>query len=159
MNDPRSQAFREQYAFQTRLIHHQVDGVTDEESLLQLPFEANCLNWVLGHIIARRHSAIEALGEDPFWSEDWLSRYRTGSAPIQTAEQAIPFQQLLEELDRSMSMLQEGLHTAGTDLLDRAVVNDRGEKAAAEHLDGFLWHETFHIGQLDLLQAFTRSRR
>jgi len=59
--------FLEELRFQTQLIHHHVDGITDEESLLQLPFEANCHNWVVGNIIFRRHSALEMLGQGLFW--------------------------------------------------------------------------------------------
>lgn len=55
-------------------------------------------------------------------------------------------------------MLQIALQTASPDLLDRLVINERGEKTTAEHLEGFLWHETYHIGQLDILRAFIRSR-
>jgi hypothetical protein len=43
-------------------------------------------------------------------------------------------------------------------LLEKIVVNDRGEKTAAEHLEGFLWHETYHIGQLELLKAYIDSQ-
>jgi hypothetical protein len=159
MTDRRAQVFQEQYAFQTSLIHNHIEHVTDIESLLQLPFEANCMNWIVGHILARRHSAIDALGEGPFWDEDKLARYRSGSDPIVSTEQALTFKKLRAELDRSMTFLEASLSTAPGSTLDRIVKNDRGEKSAADHIDGFLWHETYHIGQLDILRAFIRSER
>ena len=35
------------YKFSHHLIRHYVDGVTDHEAMLPLPFEANCMNWLL----------------------------------------------------------------------------------------------------------------
>ena len=148
----------DQYAFQTRLIQHLLEGVSDEQSLQQLPFEANCMNWILGHIISRRQSALEALGAGPLWDEDQLSRYRSGSEAIKSAEQAMAFHALKGDLERSMDMLEKVLQQADEELLDKIVANDRGEKTAAEHLEGFLWHETYHIGQLELLKAYIESQ-
>jgi hypothetical protein len=155
----RAKKFAEEYAFQTRLIQKHVDSVTDSESLLQLPFNANCMNWILGHIIARRQSSLDALGADPLWDDASIRLYRTGSDPINSENQAIKFSTLLDDLEQSMDLLQAALQNAAPDLLDRLVINDRGEKTAAGHLEGFLWHETYHIGQLDILQAFIRSHR
>jgi hypothetical protein len=155
----RAKRLAEEYFFQTRLIQNHVEDVTDSESLLQPPFDANCMNWILGHIIARRQSALEALGSGSLWSEESIDLYKTGSDPIVSENQAIKFSTLLADLERSLDMLQIALQNASPDLLDRLVINDRGEKTAAEHLEGFLWHETYHIGQLDILQAFIRSRR
>lgn len=149
----------EQYAFHTRLIQDLVDEVSDSESLLQPPFEANCLNWILGHIISRRHSALEALDSEPLWRQDRLSRYRTGSEPITSRDRAVPFDTLLDDLERSFDMLQHTLDSADDALLERTFVNDRGEKTAVEHVEGFLWHETYHIGQLEILRAFIKSSR
>lgn len=149
-----SKKLADQYAFQTRLIQHLVADVSDEQSLMQLPFEANCMNWILGHILSRRHSALEALGSETLWSEDRLSRYRTGSEAIKMPEQATAFHILKEDLERSMDLLEQVLRQADQELLERTVVNDRGEKTAAEHIEGFLWHETYHLGQLELLKAF-----
>jgi hypothetical protein len=159
MPSKRALALREAYRFQTQLIHSHVEGITEDESLLQLPFEANCLNWVIGHIVSRRHSALEALGVGSFWTEDALSRYRTGSQPITSAENAIPLPEQLTDLDRSLKDLETALENATEETLDTIVINDRGEKSAMEHLEGFLWHENYHIGQLDLLQAFIKSKR
>jgi hypothetical protein len=41
--------------------------------------------------------------------------------------------------------------------LDKVVENDMGTKRVIEHLQGFHWHETYHIGQLDIVRAFVAS--
>lgn len=155
----RAQDFAEQYAFHTSLIQNHIEGVTDTESLLQPPFDANCMNWVLGHIISRRQSSLEALGSEPLWGEQRMRIYITGSDPITSADRAVSFRTLREALQHSNERLRAALEHASAEQLEQLVVNDRGEKSAAEHLEGFLWHETYHIGQLDLLQAFINSTR
>ncbi|MGD8553444.1 MAG: hypothetical protein PVG02_07265 [Anaerolineales bacterium] len=154
---PLAKKFSDQYTFQTRLIQQLVEGVTNEESLLQMQFEANCMNWILGHVISRRHSALEALGSKALWGESQLARYQTGSEPIHDPDQAIEFLTLCQDLERSLELLQSALLDADHAMLDRVVVNDRGKKTAADHIDGFLWHETYHIGQLEILNAFIQS--
>ncbi len=62
MTHPRAQALIEDYGTTTWLIHHLTDDLTQTESLLQPPFEANCLNWVVGHIVNGRNTALTVLG-------------------------------------------------------------------------------------------------
>ncbi len=154
----RTRKFSDQYSFQTQLVQRLVEGVSHEESMLQLPFEANCMNWILGHIISRRQSALETLGAESLWAESQLSHYKTGSDPILSSEQAIRFETLMDDLQRSLSILQSALQDAD-ETLDRIVINDRGEKTAGQHIEGFLWHETYHTGQLEVLRAYIIAER
>ena len=62
MPTSKAQQLIDDYAGNTWLIERHVEGLSHEESVLQPPFPANCLNWVLGHIISRRNSALELLG-------------------------------------------------------------------------------------------------
>lgn len=159
MTVPRAQALIEDYESNAWLIHRQLDGLTHEDSLLQPPFEANCLNWVVGHIVSRRNSALQALGRDAIWPDDVWAKYRTGSDPIREASQAQALSALLEDLDETGRLLRDALEQASEEDLQRIVENDRGTKAAWEHLAGFHWHETYHIGQLDVLKAMAMARR
>ena len=38
------------------VVTNQTDDLTHDDSLLQLPFRGNCLNWILGHILVSRHN-------------------------------------------------------------------------------------------------------
>ncbi|MEM8861918.1 MAG: hypothetical protein AAGD96_26650 [Chloroflexota bacterium] len=68
------------------VVTRQVDGLTHEDSLLQLPFRGNCLNWVLGHLLVSRQDALKLLGIDGSWTEDEIARYKFDSAPITSAD-------------------------------------------------------------------------
>jgi hypothetical protein len=155
----RAQALIDGYETNTWLIHRHVDDISDDESLLQLPFEANCLNWIVGHIVHRRNSSLEALGVPPLWSAEISARYKSGSPPIKSQDDARRFGDLLADLDESQRALVAALQVATDATLDQVVENDRGAMPAIEHLQGFHWHETYHIGQLDILQAFIASTR
>ena len=37
-----------------RVIKQKTEGLTHADSMLQLPFPANCMNWILGHILVYR---------------------------------------------------------------------------------------------------------
>jgi hypothetical protein len=157
MTLPEAQELIDDYATNTWLIHRHVDGISDADSLRQLPFEANCLNWILGHILWRRNSALAALGLAPLWDAATAAVYATGSAPITGPEAARPFALLLADLDQTQQMLGAALQQATAATLEMVVENDRGKKPVIEHLKGFHWHETYHVGQLDILRAFVGS--
>ena len=53
------------------------------ESLIQLPFRANCLNWVVGHILANRCNILQLLGAEDLRPGLNLDHYERDSDPIQ----------------------------------------------------------------------------
>jgi hypothetical protein len=159
MTSTRAQELIKDFEFNAWLIHNHVDGVSDEDSLLQPPFKANCLNWIVGHIVWRRNTCLVTLGLAPLLEELVAARYMTDSKPITSAAEARPFAQLLDDLDHTQAALKAALEEASETALDQVVENDRGPKRVIEHLQGFHWHETYHIGQLDILRAFIESNR
>ena len=158
MTASRAQILIDDFETNTWLIHRHVDGVSDEDSLLQLPFQANCLNWILGHIVWRRNSVLSALGLAPLWNESTALKYKTDSKAIKSQADAVPFTDLLADLDQTNQAIIAALKEVTDSSLDEVVINDRGEKRVIEHLQGFHWHETYHIGQLDILRAFINSK-
>jgi hypothetical protein len=159
MESSRATPVKSDYEFNHWLIHQIIDGISHDESMLFPPFETNPLNWLLGHIVGRRQSALQTLGASLGLENDFYKRYGTGSEPWREGDTALDFVDLIELLDRSQAELARILESVDDQRLDQVVENDRGEKPAIEHLQGFHWHETFHLGQLELLKAFIESRR
>lgn len=157
MTVPRAKIITEDFGITTWLIRRHVDGVSDADSLAQPPFPTNCMNWILGHIVWRRNSCLEALGLSPLWEEPVASWYRTNSEPIRSAENARPFTDLVTDVGRFQEILTKALEGIMDAELDRLFTNDRGEKPVIEHIQGFHWHETYHVGQLEVLRAFIDS--
>jgi uncharacterized damage-inducible protein DinB len=149
---PDAETLIQSFALTQRIIKLQTGGLSHEDSILQPPFRANCLNWVLGHIIVGRETALKLLGQTPVWGEEEVSRYVTGSEPITGHERALPLERLLGDLDRSQQRIAAALEQATPEHL-AALVESRGsERPLGQALAGLHWHETYHTGQLELLR-------
>lgn len=74
MTHPDAETLAQSYRVTHRIIKLQTYGLTHQDSLLQPPVRGNCLNWVLGHILAGRNTTLEFLGQSPLWQEEETSR-------------------------------------------------------------------------------------
>ena len=149
MGYTRAESLAYYFSLTHNVIHMQLAGLTHADSLLQLPFRGNCLNWVLGHIIENRSTALTRLGRERVWSEEDEARYCRGSEAIVEEGQALSLEELLRVLDNSQESLVAALQGIGEAELDEVVDSKRtlGELLAFLH-----WHETYHVGQLEILR-------
>jgi len=155
----RAQSVIEDYAFHNMLIHRFVDGITHEESVLQLPFEHNCMNWILGHIVANRSHVLETVAAPHAWRDEVRALYHTETSPIKPESKSVRFEKLIGYLDESVELLRSALENVSEEWLEENHSNYRGEKTRYAHVKSFHWHETFHVGQLEILKAFIESKR
>lgn len=126
-------------------------GLSHADSLLQpSDAEANCLNWVVGHIVANRNTALKLLDWPPLWPDELIARYQTGSLPIgPDEEEAVEFGELLHDLGRSQEALAAALAQATPTLLDGRYSE---RQTVGQRLMGLAWHEAYHAGQTDYLR-------
>jgi uncharacterized damage-inducible protein DinB len=157
MNLPDAESLTQSYATNHWLINTLVEGLNNADSLVQPPYEGNCLNWVLGHIISSRQPALRLVGAEPVWSQGEADRYKTGSAPIVNGDQALPLEELLRALDLSQERIAAALAQKSEDELLEEAETDRGVKPISQHLAGLHWHETYHTGQLELLRDLAKT--
>ncbi|MEZ4769190.1 MAG: DinB family protein [Caldilineales bacterium] len=137
------------------IIRRQADGLTHADSLLQPTFRANCLNWVLGHIVVGRNRALKLLELEQVWGDDERLVYETGSTPLLDEANAVPLERLLALLDLAQDRLAEKLNTS-SDAVLREQVHFRGrDQTLGEALAGLAWHETYHTGQTELLRQLS----
>ena len=133
------------------VVKQQTDGLSHEDSLLQLPFRGNCLNWILGHLIISRDSILKALGETVVWSEEIAAPYLRDSDAI-TAENtqlAQPLEKILADMDLSNQRLMAAFERITPE--DLAV--PRSERSSVGKWIAFLqFHESYHVGQTELLR-------
>jgi uncharacterized protein YciI len=149
---PSGEALGGSFDVNGQLIMMQADGLTHADSLLQLPFRGNCLNWVLGHILSNRSRVLDLLGETPFWGEEEVARYARGSEPITSEGQALPLERLLEDLERSQELIKAALARVTPQEMAAPLEGDKGGRTLGELLVGLHWHETYHAGQLEILR-------
>lgn len=136
---------RDLYGQTYAVIRRRTTGLTHEDSLLPPPHGGNCLNWVVGHIVVARANILALLGEQPAW--DWRAskRYLPGSTPVVGGEDALRFERLLADLDRSQEQLVAALGRLSP--ADLAAVEDG--KALGAHLACYHSHEVDHEGQTE----------
>ncbi|MBZ0292392.1 MAG: DinB family protein [Anaerolineae bacterium] len=131
------------------IVERQADGLSHEDSLLQLPFRGNCFNWILGHVTGSRNSMLKALQAEPIWTETEGQFYKRGSAPLTDGTQALRFEQLLADFCASGERVAAALKSASPEILDAPSLRDW---SVAEHIRFLTWHETYHVGQLEFLR-------
>jgi len=117
------------YEFTYFTIDENTRGITREQSLVAPSPGGNCLNWVLGHIVATRVPVLALAGAEPVWTAADAAIYRRGAAPLD-AERITP-----EALAAPGSpAVPGGLQPVGMQL---GILN---------------FHEAYHAGQLGILR-------
>jgi uncharacterized damage-inducible protein DinB len=134
----------------TWLINAQADGLTHDDSMLQLPFSGNCFNWVLGHLVLHRDKMLQALNEKPNLTKGEATMYARGSEALADDLAAVPFDMLLAYFKDAHKRIVARL--AADSAVLTAVHNAEKGATVGEYLSYLHWHETYHAGQLEILR-------
>jgi|GEM_PF-132934 len=141
-----------------RIIQRQVNGLTHEDSLLQLPFRGNCLNWVLGHITQSRNGMLKLLDEVPVWTPVQVNHYKRDSQPVLDGGDALRFETILADLATAQERLVQALGKRTAEDLSATLpptAPDSPPESIGERLYFLVWHETYHVGQPEILRQLT----
>jgi hypothetical protein len=157
MNYPDGPSIGQSYGSTHWLIKKHAAGLSHADSIIQPPFQANCFNWILGHILAGRNEALSYLGGPTLWLEEEIALYKTGSEPITEANQGLTLGRLLADLDETQELIVEKLEQISSEDLPEVVDTRFGERPVGQHIAGLHWHETYHTGQLELLRELANS--
>jgi len=132
-------------------------GLTHEDSLMQSPYNVNCFNFVVGHIITSRNALFRNIDGEALWStEDGLERYRREADPIKEDGPGVwKLPDLLTALAESQAKIQERLAAATPEYLDEEIeVEGRSASRNARILFAY-FHDTYHTGQVDILRQMS----
>lgn len=144
---------------QFHLNHHalkaNLEGLSHADSLKTPRGGGNCLNWVLGHVLASRDQALKALGAVPRLTDEEAAPYRRGAEPLTDPERALPLERLVEEIDRAQETLLARLRGStaaelAADAPFSLVGND--DETLATLLGSLAFHEAYHVGQTGILR-------
>lgn len=140
------------FGMNNRVLHRQIDGLTHADSLVQPPVRGNCLNWILGHILVHRDYVLDALGSEKLLDEETTKRYDRESAPItEDGDDVMSFETQVALLDESLARISAALAGATAESL-AADLPDGVMQTVGRSVDFLHWHETYHIGQTELLR-------
>lgn len=142
------------YGRNLEIIKMQTAGLSHQDSLIQLPFRANCLNWVVGHILANRCNILALLGGKDLRPALNLDHYERESEPILGAGVGVlALSEMLAHLETSQSLLEEALAQETEESLQRpAPYRDRPEAPVAFWLFFLYFHDSYHVGQTEILR-------
>ena len=136
------------YGLNMMVIERNLEGIEHEESFFQPQSAGNCVNWVLGHIVATRNQVMKLIGENPIWSEAEAAPYKRGSKPLTDRTTALPLEKIFTDLKVSQDILLEGLHRMSPEEYEAPVE----ESTRYEQLAVLQFHEAYHAGQLGILR-------
>lgn len=151
------QQMADAYGRNVQIVRLQTKGLSHEDSLLQLPFRSNCLNWVVGHLVTNRNSVMRLVEAEPALDPERLAPYRRESEPI-TADSpgVIPLEELVTALHESQERLADILDGITSQKLNREVAFfGNTSQAVSEWLFFFYFHDCYHTGQTEILRQAT----
>lgn len=141
-------------------IQEYTKGLTHADSLLQPPVQGNCMNWVLGHIAGTRDLILRQLGAEPILTEAESKRYGYGSEPVcADGEDILKLDRLLALLAEAQERIATVLERATPEMMSKEVESFLGKTTLGKLLFFLFYHETYHLGQLELLRELARSSR
>ncbi|MBW8050613.1 MAG: DinB family protein [Cytophagales bacterium] len=135
--------FTKQFNYNYEVLKINTEKLNDEDGLIQPQKGGNCLNWVIGHIIATRGTILKSLNEQSVWDKKTTALYERGSAPITGTRnsKALSLKKLLDDFELSQKRLIAGLNRLNKD-----------DKELVEKIAMFSFHESYHVGQTGLLR-------
>ena len=145
-----------QYIARIESVNHsikmQIEGLTHADSMKQLPFPANCMNWNIGHIMVYQEEYLGAIDGKSSADANEFAIYGAGSEPLKDSEKAIPLDTLIERLDTSAARLKTAFLSLPAEKL-----NEPHQSHAGNSLDDYLlfyvvFHEAYHLGLLEILR-------
>jgi hypothetical protein len=142
------------YKSNVEILKMQAAGLSQADTLVQLPFRANCFNWVLGHLLSNRRTVLKLLGDEHTIDGSLIACYEYDSQPITgEGEGVLPLEQLLSLLDQAQEQISARLADITAEELARpmAVFGDR-KRTLGEWLFFFYFHDCYHTGQTEILR-------
>ncbi len=134
-----------------RIIKGKTAGLSHADSMRQLPFPGNCMNWNLGHLLVYRHQYLGVIDGSSQADPAEFALYGAGSDPLTDSTKAIPLETLLARLDEASATLVAALDQVAPERL--AAIHDVEKGTTVDdHLQFYLmFHESYHVGQLEIL--------
>lgn len=144
-----------QLGYDLMVLQRNLEGVSHADSLLPPQPGGNCLNWVVGHLVATRNRWLAALGLPQVIDPARVAAYARGAAPSAGGVPAVPLAELLAAFAAAQGPIAEGMRRLGAEELAAPApfspVNDPRETLGSL-LTALCFHEAYHLGQTGLLR-------
>ena len=139
------------YQLNTIVLKELIKDLNEQDTLLKTG-ESNTIGWILGHIILSRGSVLKLLqiGYDKMNSEE---NYKRGSEKNDLIK--IDPQNAMDVFERRGKLIVNAVKDVDEKILDIEIKYNMpgGGNTVKDAILFSSWHETFHIGQIDLILA------
>ena len=154
--DPYVQPLLIQLGANSFAFHRNVDGVTHAESLRAPGEHGNCLNWVVGHVVATRQAWLaQVLGQPTVIDGARLAIYKRGSAPLADGVDVVPLEELVAAFDAAQGPLVQAMSRLTAERLAQPAPFspvDDPQETLGSLVAKLAFHEGYHIGQTGVLR-------
>lgn len=143
----------EDYSRNSWLVRRHLEGLSDADAFIQPGGTGNCIHWIFGHILLCRVEMLAWLGQPAPVTAAALKRYDTGSQPVGPASTDVcSLEQLKAWWDAVDKVFIPAIQNASDETLQRMIDGWNGMQPLENRLHFFHFHETFHIGQFEILR-------
>lgn len=146
---------RQQAGMVRHVVGLSVDGLTHAETLIQPQPAGNCMNWVVGHLLAIYQQVLPLLGQEPVMPDGQLKRYDRGSQPIRDLADALDISDLMAAWGETCARIDSGFAALTAEDLDTPAPfspTDNPNETIASLLTTVCWHQAYHAGQTGILR-------
>ena len=121
-------------------------GISHEESLITPEPGGNCINWIVGHIVASRNHLLELVFEDPILLVEDTAQYERGEK-VSDVKTLLPLSNLKSAFKISQEKLKNALLKLTDDDLNRTIDKDKEkDNTSLARIINFLhFHEAYHL--------------
>jgi uncharacterized damage-inducible protein DinB len=141
-------AIGRQFVMNHWATHANLQGISHQESLVHPHPGGNCLNWVLGHVVATRNVLLTTLGEAPIWTDAEAEAYQRGARTPLSPVNA----RALEDIVTAYNASQEAIVSRVSALTETDLSRPHQGQTLGAWVAGVSFHESYHVGQLGLLR-------
>jgi uncharacterized damage-inducible protein DinB len=151
---PEVEVFRHQAGMIRQVLRLNVEGVSQEESLIQPQPAGNCLNFVVGHVVWTYSQLLPLLGQEMEFPEG-VKRYARGAPPVTGASEATELGELLAAWDQASQCVDDGLAALKPEKLDDPAPGSptgNPNETVRSLLTTVFFHQAYHVGQTGVLR-------
>ncbi len=145
-----------QFSYTYAVLRMNVDGIEHPESLESPQPGGNCLNWVVGHVVATRNKLLtEVLGLPAIFPAEAIKTYNRGAPALKDGAAALPLGELMAIFEASQEPLRQGLRQVSDERLAEPAPFSPGnnpKETVGSLLAGLAFHEAYHVGQAGILR-------
>jgi hypothetical protein len=147
-----TRALKTQVYYNLGALKMNLEGLTHEESLVQPQPAGNCLNWIVGHILANRAGILALLGQGPVWKEEDALPYQRGSESLTDPVRAKNLDEMVALLEKAQESILAGLSGISEEALQAPAPSGKEGETVETGLAALVFHEAYHVGETGILR-------